>query len=279
MDYKYIVDVDEMMVKEYLEYLGISRRIRRKVRVLDNIYINNQKAKNYYLVHRGDELLLRFEENINENFIPSSLNIEILYEDQWLIIINKPTNIASQPSRKHPTDNVISFLTSYFHEHNIQANIHLVNRLDFSTTGLMIISKSGILHYEMTKTSITKKYICEIEGKMDDKVGIIRLGIDRYPAPSIKRFVSENGKMAITKYQVLKENKTSSILEVLLVTGRTHQIRVHFSYLGHPLIGDSLYGKEKDGLRLHCYSLEWIHPITKETIKIQKYPNWYEGGN
>lgn len=270
---KYIIE-EEIIVKDYLELIGLSRNIRKKARTEDAIYINNEKAKNFYLLHKGDLLELRFNESINPDILINDLPLDILYEDDYLLIINKSNDISSQPSIKHPTDNVISCVKNYFINNNINSNVHLVNRLDYSTSGLMIIAKDGITHFEFSKININKKYLCEIQGHITPKNGVIDLPIDRYEAPSIKRYVSENGKRSITQYKVINSNSNTDFVEVTLKTGRTHQIRVHFSHIGHPLIGDGLYGVKSDFLRLHCYHLSFEHPWTKKLVEVENYPQW-----
>ncbi len=271
---KYIIEEEKILVKEYLELIGLSRNIRKKARIEDVIYINGQKSRNYYELHRGDILELIFEEQMNQEIDVNNKDFKILFEDQYIMIIEKESGISSQPSRKHPTDNVISCVKNYFINNNINSNIHLVNRLDFSTSGLMIIAKDGITHFEFSKINIVKKYLCEITGHINPNSGTINLPIGRYEAPSIKRYVTEEGKESITHYKVIKNNENTDYVEVTLETGRTHQIRVHFSYLGHPLIGDELYGTKADNLKLHCYYLSFNHPWTNEKIEVKNYPNW-----
>lgn len=275
---KYIIEENEILVKEFLEKKGLSRNLRKKARINDIIYINGVKARNYFPLYKGDLLELVFTEKMNDEIESNEeIEIEILYEDDYILVVNKPNGISSQPSRKHQTDNLISCIKSYFIKNNIQSNIHLVNRLDFSTSGLMIISKDGVTHFEFSKINILKKYVCEIEGHINPDNGVINLPIDRYEAPSIKRYVSENGKPSITYYNVIKKKNNTDIVDVTLGTGRTHQIRVHFSHLGHPLIGDELYGKKDEFLKLHCYCLSFNHPWddTKK-IEVIKYPFWIE---
>ena len=275
---KYIIEENEILVKEFLEKKGLSRNLRKKARINDIIYINGVKAKNYFPLYKGDLLELVFTEKMNDEIESNEeIEIEILYEDDYILVVNKPSGISSQPSRKHQTDNLISCIKSYFIKNNIQSNIHLVNRLDFSTSGLMIIAKDGVTHFEFSKINILKKYVCEIEGHINPDNGVINLPIDRYEAPSIKRYVSENGKPSITYYNVIKKKNNTDIVDVTLGTGRTHQIRVHFSHLGHPLIGDELYGKKDEFLKLHCYCLSFNHPWddTKK-IEVIKYPFWIE---
>ena len=275
---KYIIEENEILVKEFLEKKGLSRNLRKKARINDIIYINGVKARNYFPLYKGDLLELVFTEKMNDEIESNEeIEIEILYEDDYILVVNKPRGISSQPSRKHQTDNLISCIKSYFIKNNIQSNIHLVNRLDFSTSGLMIIAKDGVTHFEFSKINILKKYVCEIEGHINPDNGVINLPIDRYEAPSIKRYVSENGKPSITYYNVIKKKNNTDIVDVTLGTGRTHQIRVHFSHLGHPLIGDELYGKKDEFLKLHCYCLSFNHPWddTKK-IEVIKYPFWIE---
>lgn len=279
MRLKYIIE-EECLIKEYVLKLDLSKRLLKKIKNNDGFYINGEKAKNYYPLKKGDILELEFYEKVNEEYNESDKELEILYEDDYMIIINKDNLIASQPSETHPLDNVLSMAKSYFKKNNIPTNIHLVNRLDYPTSGLMIISKSSLFHYQMTKAKIEKKYICEIEGYLENEKGIIETGISRYKAPDIRRYVDQDGKIAITKYQLIKKKDKTSLYEIELLTGRCHQIRVHMSYLKHPIVGDKLYGsaKEEDDviLRLHAYSLKFVHPETNEIIELKSYPKWMD---
>jgi len=271
---KYIVEEENILVKEYLELKGLSRKLRKKARVEDIIYINGHKSKNFYELHQGDVLELIFDERPNDEILINNKPLDIVYEDQYMLIINKENGISSQPSRKHPLDNVISCVKNYYIKNNINSNVHLVNRLDFSTSGLMIIAKDGITHFEFSKINIIKKYICEINGHITPESGTIDLPIDRYEAPSIKRFVSDSGKPSVTHYKVIKNNEKTDFVEATLETGRTHQIRVHFSHLGYPLIGDELYGSKDEFLKLHCYYLSFKHPWSNEQLEFINNPKW-----
>ena len=173
MKLKYIVEEDQILVKESLELKGLSRTIRKKARVQDNIFINGEKAKNYYELHKGDTLELDFFESPNDEIYPSDINLDIRYEDDYFIIINKERGIASQPSRKHLKDNVISGVKSHFIKNNIESNVHLVNRLDLNTSGLMIIAKDGLTHFEFSKVDIKKQYLCLVTGILDNDEGVI----------------------------------------------------------------------------------------------------------
>lgn len=278
MKLKYVCE-KEMLVKEYLEYVGISHHLRKKVRALDNIFINGVKAKNYYKLNLGDVLELEFNEELNSSYTANFDDldkIKIKYEDEYLMVISKDINISSLPSKRHEKDNVLSILKAHFINNNINSNIHLINRLDYATSGLMIIAKSNICQHELTKEHITKKYLAYVDGLLDIKEGLIDAPIAREEAPSILRYVSPQGQSALTKYKVLKEEDSNSLVELELLTGRCHQIRVHMKSLGAPIVGDKLYNDKCDSsiLHLHSYSLSFIHPFTKENIEIIDYPNW-----
>ena len=204
MKVKYIVE-KEMLVKEYLEYVGLSHHLRKQVRRLDNIYINGLKGKNYFPVKINDVLELEFNEELNDTYsanFDDDDKIDIKYEDEYLMVISKKDKISSMPSRRHEKDNVLSILKAYFIKNNIDANIHLVNRLDFSTSGLMIVAKSNVCQSELAKIDINKKYLAKVSGILDKKEGLIDLPIARKEAPSILRYVSKDGKEAKTIYTI-----------------------------------------------------------------------------
>ncbi|MDD3170924.1 MAG: RluA family pseudouridine synthase [Bacilli bacterium] len=275
MRLEYIVDVEEMMIKDYILSIGLSQRLAKKIKLYGNMSVNGLAVKNYEKVRRGDILVLEYDEMMNEDIKVNMEKVDILYEDECLLVVNKPVDLASQPSRKHQDDNLVSRLKGYFINKGITSNIHIVNRLDYSTSGLLIVAKTGNIHHQLTKdNNIKRKYLAIVEGKFIDKVGRISLPIARVEEYNIKRAVDYKGQEAITNYRVLKEKDDTSIVELCLETGRTHQIRVHLSYLGHPVLGDKLYGKENDRLYLHCFYLEFPHPLTNKIIKIENKPKW-----
>lgn len=274
MEIKYIVDTNNIQIKEFLKLKGCSRSLLTKVRVRDCLYVNGEKKKNYEIVNKEDVITIVIKEVLNPDFVLNFTPLDILFEDDYFLIVNKPNTVSSQPSRKHQTDNLISMVAAYFKEKNITANIHLVNRLDFSTSGIVIITKSGYMHNLMSKNEISKKYLCRVNGKLANKCGTIHLPIKRINDYDIRRMVDPSGVAAITHYKVLLEKDDYSLVDVSLETGRTHQIRVHMSHIGHPLVGDLLYGKEDKHLYLHCYNMSFTHPITNEVINIINYPLW-----
>ena len=280
MKLEYICEKD-MLLKEYLVYLGLSRRFCKRVKLYGKMMINGNISLNFYPVHIGDKITLEYDEETNSDILVQKEPLDIVYEDEHILIVNKKYNLATQPSRKHFNNNLVSIVKGYFEEKGINANVHVVNRLDYATSGLMVIAKDGFTHFALTKEKIINRYYyAKVEGIMDKKEGVINLPIKRSSAESIKREVNPSGKVAITNYEVVSVDteKNESIVKIKLDTGRTHQIRVHFAYLGHPLIGDALYNphyNDEDRLYLHSYKLEFINPYSKEMISIEKKPDFY----
>lgn len=273
MKIEFVSKLDTMMLKDFILEMGVSRAFARRVKLYGKMYINDVLSKNYFLVKKGDRVTLEYDEAQNEAINVVKEELDICYEDEHLLVLNKPKNLASQPSRLHQFDNIISFVKAYFIEKGINTNIHLVNRLDYSTSGLLIIAKDGYTHHALSKVEIKRKYLAVVKGHLDKKEDEVRLKIDRVEAHNIKRWVMETGKEAITIYKVLKEYSDSSLVDVELKTGRTHQIRVTFSYLNHPVLGDKLYGEGED-LMLHCYYLKFKDPYSNSYIEVKKAPNW-----
>jgi len=260
-----------------MNYLNLSRRFSKKVKLYGKIYINGVESKNYFPLKIGDELVLEFNEEVNDEIISKDFPLDIKYEDENVLIIDKPISLASQPSHLHFENNVVSYVKKYFEDNNINSNVHVVNRLDYQTSGLMLISKNGFTHHELTKEKIIeRKYYCIVEGLLEEKEGTIIKGIKREREGSIRRIAADDGALSITHYKVVYEKDNRSLIDVKLDTGRTHQIRVHFSFLGYPLVGDKLYGNEDDRLYLHCYSLSYVDPYNGDKKSIISIPDFYK---
>jgi len=274
MKLKYVI-TEEGIVKDYLRKNHISRRFGRKIKWNGKIFINGAEAANWYPLHPGDELSVEYEEALNPEIAISAIEPDIVFEDQYLLIVRKPRELASQPSHKYFSDNLISRLKNHFVKNGIEANIHVISRLDFSTSGLALVAKEGYTTHLLDDTNIEKKYLAMVENEFSETSGEINLPIDREGDHPVKRKISATGKNAITKYRVLRSGNPS-LLELTLGTGRCHQIRVHLSAIGHPVVGDRLYGHSGDCLMLHAYSLRFSHPVIKEPIEIVDLPDWLD---
>ncbi len=256
---------DSTDLYSFLFKLGLAKSTIDDLICHQAIFINQKAVSNNQLLFYLDEITIeRQPEKIS---IPLFCDpLQIIYEDDFFLLVNKPKNMDSLSSKRHYEDNLSSRVAYYYQKKKIQSNIHIVNRLDYLTSGLMIFAKHGLMHQFFQNTKMTKKYLLKVQGHLKDKEGQIILKIKK-SENGIKRIVSPDGKTAITNYRVLKENSQDSIIEATLVTGRTHQLRVSFSFLKHPIIGDELYGSSiQSPLQLCCYSLSFVHPITKEHL-------------
>lgn len=249
--------------------LKISSRLLYKLIKLNKIELNHKPCDTRKTVTFGDTITINFDyEEDNSNIIPTKMNLNIIFEDDWLLVVNKPAGIAIHPSVLHYSDSLCNGIKFYFDKIGLKKKIRPVNRLDLNTSGLVVFAKCEYIQEclinQMKKNQFKKEYLAVCNGFFDKKYGTINLPIARKENSIIERCISENGQPAITHYEVLKEFDNYSLVKCSLETGRTHQIRVHMSAIGHPLLGDSLYGSISDLINrqaLHCFNLQFIHPV------------------
>ena len=275
---KYIVkesdnykNINEILSIEF----HLSTRLTTKLIKNKHIYKNNIVVDTRDSLTVNDIILidLNFEED-NSNIIPTQMDLDIIFEDDWFVVVNKPAGIAIHPSLLHYDNSLSNGVKYYFDSISLNKKIRPVNRLDLNTSGLVIFAKCEYIQEEFTRQMISntfvKEYLCIIEGVLDNKNSIIDLPIARKEGSIIERCVDSNGQNSITHYTVLKEFKNYSLIKCILKTGRTHQIRVHMKAIGHPLLGDTLYGNSSDLINrqaLHSCNIECIHPVTKQFLK------------
>ncbi len=263
--------------------LQISTKLLQKLIKENQIKINGTSINTKLKPNINDKIIIDFSyKEDNSNIIPKKMPLSILYEDEWLLIISKPAGIAIHPSILHFEDSLSNGIKYYFDTIGLHKKIRPVNRLDFGTSGIVIFAKCEYIQEylikEMQSKQFEKHYLALVKGSLEKKTDTINLPIGRKPNSIIERCIDfKKGKPAITHYKVLENFENSSLVECVLETGRTHQIRVHFSYLNHPLIGDTLYGNASsisNYQMLHCYRVKFIHPVSLRKIIITDYPKW-----
>ncbi len=231
----------------------------------------------------GDALSLTLiEDAVSEHITPIQTNFSIIYEDDDILVIDKPANMPIHPSMNHHEGTLANGLMHYFNSQNIPFVFRCINRLDRDTTGLTIIAKhllsGGILSRQVSVKSIQRTYQAICQGNVPEN-GTIDAPIARADDSTIARCVREDGEWAVTHYRRLSycKEKDLSLVELSLETGRTHQIRVHMKSIGHPIIGDFLYNPDYTYIQrqaLHSASLTFVHPITKEKMHFSAPLHW-----
>ena len=257
---------------------NFSTRLKNKLIKSKRILLNNFFVDTRTIVKSGDTItvVLDYEED-NSNIVATKMDLDIIYEDNFLLAINKPSGIAVHPSMLHFEDSLSNGVKFYFDSINLHKKIRAVNRIDLNTSGLVLFAKNEyvqeLLINEMKNNTFRKTYLALVSGSLNEPEGIIDAPIARKPNSIIERYVSNDGQKSITHYHVLKEFNIYSLVECYLETGRTHQIRVHFSYIGHPLLGDTLYNSNPSNLisrqALHSYKMEFIHPILQKQMSLK----------
>ena len=275
---KYNVLLDnnnQVMIKEYLSDKLPSALLTFINKQETRYLVNDQSVYNYYLLKNNDVLEVIIPEDVvNEDIKPINKEFKILYEDSYLLIIDKEPNIACIPTKKHFESSLANYVSAYYRKKGIASGIHFVNRLDYATSGIVVLAKDTYTTTLMKDAITSKQYLLLVENNIYED-GIIETGIEKDKNSTILRKITMEYINSKTEYKVLKNGKKQALIKAILHTGKTHQLRLHFKSINHPIIGDKLYGSSIDNnLRLHSHILEFVHPITKEKITITSYPNW-----
>ena len=264
--------INEIILKKF----NFSNRLITKLIKNKNIFFNGKEIDTRTLITNPGIIKIDFNYNEdNSNIVATKMNLNIIYEDEWMLVINKPACYPIHPSRLHFEDSLSNGVKYYFNSISLNKKIRPVNRLDLNTSGLVIFAKCEYiqeqLSIQMTKNLFKKEYLCLVDGLFKEKNGTINLPISRKQGSIIERTINENGKKSITHYEVLKEFDNYSLVHCKLETGRTHQIRVHMQAIGHSILGDTLYGKYSDLINrqaLHSYKIQCIHPVTGKKLNL-----------
>lgn len=281
MELKYTVKSDEKFdnLKELLKLkFQISDRFLIKLKKNDRLFINGKTASVYDVPKANDKININIDFDEEESSFPATkMDLKIVYEDDSYIIIDKPAGIPVHPSLNHYEDSLANGVKHYFEFVGLRRKIRPVNRLDRNTSGLVVFAKNEYIQEylvrEMKSKNFIKEYVAICKGKLNNKSGLIDAPIARKQNSIIERCIDSNGAKSITHYEVIREgifeDEEYSVVKCKLETGRTHQIRVHMQYIGHPLLGDTLYGNPSKLINrqaLHCSMLSFIHPITHKKV-------------
>jgi len=275
-EYKVSLGENRILIADYMSgTLDFSSRQTKKLIKDKKVLINGKAAYRDNKLKNGDILEIDLSEESGIVTKAENIELSIIYEDEYILAVNKPPFMLVHPTPNHPTGTLLNAAAHHFEEQGVKAVPRLLNRLDMNTSGIVVIPKSAAVHRKlddmMKSGKIKKFYMAVIEGTIEPEKGIIDRPIGKDEADPIRRKVRSDGQPAITIYETLKKSNDYSLVRLELATGRTHQIRVHLSYLGHPIIGDTLYGKESPLIgrqALHSSDMVLPHPEGNGTIKL-----------
>lgn len=266
-------------IKQYLKLNArLSGRLIRGAAKDGRISVNGQRVNLIYILNSGDIIRLNIIKKESQNIEPEPIDLDVVFEDNDIIVVNKQPGIVVHPTKNFATGTLANGLLYHFKENNEDCIVRLVSRLDMDTSGLILVAKNKFAHMalarDMKETCFQKCYTAVVHGKFTQKKGTIDLPIFRVGEGTIKRIIDERGQKSITHYEVIEEINGASILSLKLETGRTHQIRVHLNYIGHPVFGDTIYCEQDDSelisrQALHASKLIFPHPRTGKLIELQ----------
>ncbi|MFT4412479.1 RluA family pseudouridine synthase [Fredinandcohnia humi] len=258
------------LVREFLKEQDVSKTALTDIKFAGGgIFINDHPVTVRHSLCEGEVLKVLFpKEQPSNDLKPENIPLSIVYEDPYVMVINKPPYQQSIPSREAPTGSLANALLHYYQSEGIGSTVHLVNRLDKDTSGLLLVAKHRHIHHllsEQQKSGVLKRtYEAIAHGNFREEVGTIDAPIGRKDDSIIERQVRQDGQRAVTHFRVLEKHENWTHVLLQLETGRTHQIRVHLSYIGHPIMGDDLYGGDRAEINrqaLHCRQLTFWHPM------------------
>lgn len=280
---KYTVNDEQagMTLELYLkDVLKVSARARQKLFFTKTVYLNGKSSHSQHKIKAGDTVGVREFLDTNYGVTPEKGNVEVLYEDADVIVVNKPAGILVHPTGQTKAGTLANFLAYYFKQKHEMFTIRPLHRLDRDTTGCVLFAKSAkaqtVLEKELAEGNIHRRYEALVVGKSEKLLqlypdGRINLGIGRDPFKPNQRRVTEAGQPAVTNFKLLESIGNNLLLELELETGKTHQIRVHLSYIGFPVVGDKMYGTASRLIKrqaLHAKYLEFKHPVTGARLEI-----------
>ena len=292
----YLFEIQEdqqMRLDKYLaeQFPEQTRSYLQKLIKEGSVLVNGKIVKTGFQLSKGDEVSVNIPEPKELDVEPQKMDLDIVYEDEDVILVNKPKGMVVHPAPGHTTDTLVNGLLYHCKDNlsgiNGVARPGIVHRIDRDTTGILIVCKNDMSHNsiaaQLKEHSINRRYRALVHGNLKDDTGTIEGPIGRHPIDRKKMSINEkNGKPAVTHYTVLERFGNYTLIECKLETGRTHQIRVHMTSIGHPLVGDEVYGPAKcpfklQGQCLHAMILGFVHPRTGEYMEFSAdLPAYFE---
>ncbi|MFP7494772.1 RluA family pseudouridine synthase [Terribacillus saccharophilus] len=266
---------EDITIKDFLKMQGVSRRLFKTLKEEPQLVTLNQQTAPLWLIGKtGDCLEVELpEEEAGTYMLAEKLALQIVYEDEHVLVLDKQPGVAVIPSMNQPSGTIANGLLWHYREQNLPYTVHILTRLDRDTSGLMLVAKHRYAHTllaaDQKQGKIQRSYAALAEGCLTEASGTICLPIGRKEGSIIEREVRTDGQKAVTYFRKQMTFTHHTLLELKLATGRTHQIRVHMAFLGHPLAGDTLYGGKRDAINrqaLHSQQLRFIHPFTKRVL-------------
>lgn len=254
--------------------LGVSRSLLRRAKQRRAILLDGQPVNSNVRVAPGAILEISMQQEVS-SIVPEPMDLSIIYEDRDIMAVHKPPGMLVHPLTAEPTGTLANGVLYYWLQQGAPARFRPVHRIDRDTSGLVLVARNSYVHQQLqsqiNQGLMCRRYLAMVTGNLAKQKGTITAPIDREAGSLIKRVVTPAGKPAITHYRVLRQLSWGSLIRVELVTGRTHQVRVHMSHIGHPLLGDDLYGGDLSLIKrqaLHCAYLAFSHPVTGQLIKL-----------
>ena len=282
---------DGVRIDKYLmDNTEFSRSKIQKLILSGNILVNGNSVKASYIVKNGDILTINYVDE-DTSVLPENIPLDIIYEDDYLLVVNKPSGMVVHPAVGNYSGTLVNALMYHCNSLSTVNGVirpGIVHRIDADTSGLLLVAKNDIVHNDLARQiankSVKRKYICLVHGVITEDSATIDAPIGRDEKNRKKMCVTgDNSKDAITHIRVLERYNNATLIECVLETGRTHQIRVHMEYIGHPVVNDPVYGYnklvDKDfGQMLHAMEIGFVHPITKKELdfKVDPPKRFYE---
>ena len=274
---------------------GFSRTYMHKL-IEDNLVtVNNKQAKPKQKLNTNDVVYIEIPEPVVLDLVAEKIELDIVFEDQYLVVINKPQGMVVHPAHGNFTGTIVNALLYHCGSESEYSGLTgingvlrpgIVHRIDKDTSGVIVVAKTNEAHLSLSEQfkehTITRKYIALVEGKIKTDSGMIETLLGRNPHDRKKMAVVKDGKRAVTRFTVLQKYEANTLVEAVLETGRTHQIRVHMAYIGHPVVGDTVYGYKKqkfetNGQLLHAKVLGFNHPISGQYLEFSvPLPDYFE---